>query len=389
MSVSNDKRVANLEIEAVDQVVVEAAGSPHTYIAPEPSDAVKALPFKMLRKATVHVPNTGESRTKADGRASFFPTKEPVSNFLHTLVENTLFSLDHDLGQLNEGNYSSAVIENIFKSVETARSLAQNYWKSDVLPHLKQHPIHDFLNEEPCVNWSRAKHRGYSGDAVLMDMLYRYRIDFSKLTKKQKLMYTEVTSRPSSVAVRERVKFIATHVQDSVAQVKFPKVVSIACGHMRELDHLSAAEFKGTYVCVDQDPLSLATVRQDYSDFALQQLECSVVDIIKGRHYETLVNADFIYSSGLYDYLNDNLAQKLTSFLFSLLNHGGKLLLTNFTPTCPDIGFMETFMDWHLIYRNIREIELFFNDIPTEQIKSKQVFFGENKNIVYTLIQKI
>jgi glycine C-acetyltransferase len=56
MSVSRDIPVTKLEIEAESLHLVAASDTSHTYIPPEPSDAVKALPFKMLRKATVHVP---------------------------------------------------------------------------------------------------------------------------------------------------------------------------------------------------------------------------------------------------------------------------------------------------------------------------------------------
>ena len=30
---------------------------------------------------------------------------------------------------------------------------------------------------------------------------------------------------------------------------------------------------------------------------------------------------------------------------------GGRLLLANFTPDTPDIGFMEAISEWHLVYR--------------------------------------
>lgn len=75
MSVSNDRPIANLETEAVDQLVVEAAGSPLTYIVPEPSDAVKELPFKMLRKTTVRVSGIGTEKKSINEAPLRIPQK--------------------------------------------------------------------------------------------------------------------------------------------------------------------------------------------------------------------------------------------------------------------------------------------------------------------------
>jgi extracellular factor (EF) 3-hydroxypalmitic acid methyl ester biosynthesis protein len=36
---------------------------------------------------------------------------------------------------------------------------------------------------------------------------------------------------------------------------------------------------------------------------------------------------------------------------------GGLVLSTNVAPTCPNRGSLELVLDWHLIYRNAREME--------------------------------
>jgi len=46
----------------------------------------------------------------------------------------------------------------------------------------------------------------------------------------------------------------------------------------------------------------------------------------------------------------------LTANLFHQLRPGGRLVIANFLPQIPDVGYMEMFMDWHLVYRDRREL---------------------------------
>ena len=59
-----------------------------------------------------------------------------------------------------------------------------------------------------------------------------------------------------------------------------------------------------------------------------------------------------LYSSGLYDYLNDRMCTALNTQLFGLLRPGGMLVVTNFTPSNPIRGVMEFMFEWFLIHRD-------------------------------------
>jgi hypothetical protein len=61
---------------------------------------------------------------------------------------------------------------------------------------------------------------------------------------------------------------------------------------------------------------------------------------------------DFIYSTGLYDYLQQPLGRRLTMRLFNMLKCGGKLLIGNFCTGIRERGYMETYMDWPLVFRS-------------------------------------
>ena len=79
---------------------------------------------------------------------------------------------------------------------------------------------------------------------------------------------------------------------------------------------------------------------------------------------------DLVYSAGLYDYLDDRVAKRLTTSLFRMLEPGGTLLFCNFLRTTADVGYMESFMGWDLIYRDRDEIEGLLGDVDESEIES-------------------
>jgi hypothetical protein len=66
---------------------------------------------------------------------------------------------------------------------------------------------------------------------------------------------------------------------------------------------------------------------------------------------DSLANLDLVYSAGLYDYLPDLVAQRLTGVLYSRLRQGGRLLLGNMVEE-PDTSWVLHFvLGWPLLYR--------------------------------------
>src|SRR5262249_8660423 len=97
---------------------------------------------------------------------------------------------------------------------------------------------------------------------------------------------------------------------------------------------------------------------------------------------------DFVYATGLFDYLPLAAAQRLTWTMFQMLRPRGRLLVANFLPGILDVGYMESFMDWKLIYRDRRDMIRLADDSPQQEILDIRIVAEENQNIIFLLVTK-
>ncbi len=157
----------------------------------------------------------------------------------------------------------------------------------------------------------------------------------------------------------------------------------MACGHLREL--ALSAEFQagkvGRFVGLDQDALSLTEVARSLPDAAVETVPGS----IKLLFGSTLAKEtfDFIYTAGLYDYLDESFAQRLTKRMFEMLRPGGRLLGANFRPGVEDVGYMEAFMDWKLIYLDTAAMERVAAKVPASALAGQRIFDDPTKTLVF------
>ena len=132
--------------------------------------------------------------------------------------------------------------------------------------------------------------------------------------------------------------------------------------------------------------MSLDEVRHCYGRFGIETMPGSIRQLLTQRHH--LQGFDFVYSMGLLDYLPMSTAQRLAWTMFQMLRPRGRLLLANFLPHILDVGYMEIYMGWKLIYRNRLEMAEISRDIPLQQIKDIHLFAEENHNIIFLEVVK-
>jgi hypothetical protein len=276
-----------------------------------------------------------------------------MSENVHEQTNN----LDRIAARLYKNEGVAETISLLFSELQERRgNLSPESWKQFITLDCRQHPLRDLLHQDPFSSRAFLKPRGYAGDAELLDLIYAIE-DGETLPALQRSselgrrIYHATAHVAAARAVRARRWIIIERLNELTARLARPHVLSLACGHLREARHCSALFQNrfGRFVAADQDQESLAVVEREVGGVGVEALGTSVSTILRGQC--SLGSFDFIYASGLYDYLAQAVAQRLTEHLFAMLTPGGRLLLANFLPGSSSTAFMEAYMDWWLIYR--------------------------------------
>ncbi|HEX3872067.1 MAG TPA: class I SAM-dependent methyltransferase [Pirellulales bacterium] len=319
-----------------------------------------------------------------DGNRNLEATHHYVS------AENKLFfglfdSVNHRLLESLDPPTIRTALDELFLALRERRMHSTpSDWNAFVIA-ARRHPLMQTLHRDPFTVRAASRPRGYAGDAVMMDFIYG-REEMWEAPESDpvgRAIFDYTTAAPASEGVRARRAFIASRIDRLAEEKHRPHVLAIAAGHLREAE-LSAAVRRrktGRFVALDADPLSSAEIQKDYTRFGIETVTASFrrlfVDQTRPGDF------DLVYSTGLFDYLNQRAGRRLVTSMFQMLRPDGTLLVANFLPGVRDIGYMETFMDWRLIYRSRREMADLTMDIPEDEIKCVSLFSEECRNIVF------
>lgn len=268
---------------------------------------------------------------------------------------------------------------------EVKARLSPDEW-SAMIAGSKAGALRKIAHECPYTRRGFDKPRGYAGDAILLDYIYGGAALPEDTTQRGRdiLAWMQRVSTGFS-SVRWRRDYFAERLDTLAATVRLPRVASVACGHFREGQRSLAVRSEpfGTLQVLDSDQASLDVVTAEQPH--VSPVLASVRDIVTGKY--SLERMDFIYSAGLYDYLADPFAMRLTARLFASLRPGGSLVVANFVRMMED-GWMEAFMDWRLVYRTPEQVSLFSSEVPEAAIASQRIFTDPFSNVAYLEIVK-
>ncbi|MBI4582317.1 MAG: class I SAM-dependent methyltransferase [Planctomycetes bacterium] len=298
--------------------------------------------------------------------------------FLDTIYEQwprDILSVAHTMSTLLDGLQ------------QVRREMSPQEWRVFCEEVVPKHGLAEVIRQDPFTLHSVRKPRGYAGDAELLDYIYGHRS--AQTTTIGKDIFAFTTNTPACRAVRRRAEVIAGII-DSLAEERGPiRVLSIACGHLREAD-MSGALRQGKireYAAFDQDPDSLAHVDRRLGGRNVRTVRGSIGELLLGRH-KSLYGYDFVYAAGLYDYLTQRLATRMTSWMFDATGPGGLTLLTNFLRDNAGAGYMEAFMEWELILRSPNELIDTARQLPADQIADQSVYTDELGMVVYVELRR-
>jgi extracellular factor (EF) 3-hydroxypalmitic acid methyl ester biosynthesis protein len=267
-------------------------------------------------------------------------------------------------------------------SLREMRSLLPSSEWARLGEQARRHPLHNLLLESPFTRRAYQKPRGYAGDAVLMDLIYGIASPSDDLSALGGRLYGYEFDSPCFQSVRTRRAILAREIDKVASSRQDASVLSVASGHLREIDWSYAGRSGGVAItAIDQDRESLDCISRDYHRYRVSTMPVTIGDML--RRSVRFEDVDLAYAAGLYDYLEDDLARALTTTLFRTLGSGGRLLIANFTPATHDAAFMETFMDWHLIYRTPEAVRSLAAAIDPEDIAAIEQFSDENQHVTY------
>jgi SAM-dependent methyltransferase len=294
------------------------------------------------------------------GEASMATETQELLDDIHEAFLSTNGPVDH-------------VIDRLVDSLESQRvSMPPEVWAQRAR-EIVSHRVTHLLHQDPFTRRCFYKPRGYAGDARMLDYIYGEADDDDSTTLGRRIMSANVGA-PAPRAVRYRKDMLAAAIDRAAERVDQPRVLAVACGHLREARRSQALQNHrvGELIAFDQDARSLAVVDREFGHLGVRTEPGRVRDLIVGRHAADMTGFDLVYAAGLYDYLREEPAHRLTQTLFRTLNPGGTLLIANFLTGIRDRGYMESFMDWHLVYRTLDEVEALTDALPAHQFTCRR-----------------
>ena len=220
---------------------------------------------------------------------------------------------------------------------------------------------------------SRIKPRGYSGDFRLMELFYELEKPFeqngarSQSKSPGERLIEAAFSRTRGIRLiqkRARVleAFLLERIGKSAARLRILDVGGGGARYFRRAAGKIGSKVP-SYTIIDQDPSLPVFWSNDVpKDIAKNVSVVSAsIKMLLNRELSELQKErfDIIMSSGLFDYLEQNIACKLASCLYRLLAEGGTLVIANMLDSEPSQAtfFRETLMNWKIVKRTDAEMQ--------------------------------
>jgi len=216
---------------------------------------------------------------------------------------------------------------------------------------------------------SLEKPYGYAGDFKIIDDIYHNR---SPQTGYSKMWDNYFLRMGPSISTRNRrqdfKKIIIDFIKKRDGAVRIMDLASGPCRELKELFDEYPNEMKKVKVdCYDFDDHAIAYAKnlmcgiEGVQFFKKNALRMAIKKNIKD---DIPYEYDFIFSTGLFDYLNERVATKLVTNLKKVLRKDGVMCISNYgdKEKNPWAHLMEWVCEWDLIYRTEDEFkDLFVN----------------------------
>jgi extracellular factor (EF) 3-hydroxypalmitic acid methyl ester biosynthesis protein len=229
--------------------------------------------------------------------------------------------------------------------------------------------LHPLLLASPFLYRTFQKPLGYAGDYEMVNMIVRDPLEGASLFAK--IVNLWFWRQPPAEAHRNRIGYLKRKLLEETLRIvpegRPARVLNLGCGPACEVQRCLAESNLSDWIeftLLDFNEETLAHARtvltrekQKYNrNTSIRFVKKSVNQILKegARTVEGSAQSkyDLIYCAGLFDYLSDQICQRLMSILYGWVAPGGLLVATNVHVSNPRRLTMEYVMEWNLIYRD-------------------------------------
>ncbi len=232
--------------------------------------------------------------------------------------------------------------------------------------------LHPFVLCAPFAYRTFQKPLGYAGDYEMVNMILRNGQEGASLFAK--VVNAWFLRQPPAQAHRNRIARLVQVLEEEAvrarSQGRRAEVMSVGCGPAGEVQRFLSDSFvsdSAAFTLLDFNQETLEHARSVLTPLAtrhgrptpIEYVRKSVQQILKesGRTIQGPPRQyDLIYCAGLFDYLSDQICQRLMTIMYNWLAPGGLLIATNVEPSNPLRNGMDHLLDWHLIYRTAAQM---------------------------------
>jgi extracellular factor (EF) 3-hydroxypalmitic acid methyl ester biosynthesis protein len=237
--------------------------------------------------------------------------------------------------------------------------------------------LHPLVLCSPFAYRTYHKPLGYAGDYEMVNMILRDPLEGSSLFAKSVNLWF-LTQAPA-VAHRNRIKYLKKLLIDETCRWKrrgrTMRIFDLGCGPAGEVQQFlseNTVSNDATFTLLDFNDETLEHTGKVLRDLQSKFDRRTKIDLIKKSVHQVLKEEakqglnqqrfELIYCAGLFDYLSDRICKRLMNIFYSMLEPDGLLVATNVDASNPSRNTMEYLLEWHLTYRNEKQLEALIPD---------------------------
>lgn len=216
-------------------------------------------------------------------------------------------------------------------------------------------------------SYIRRRPLGYAGDYVTMNFIYDYQEGrFLGKTLYAKLINHYTCNIDVACSNIFRKKYLKKKILQHLSDKEEVQILSVGCGPAREIIELLREEKITVAVVIHLLDLEknaieyvvkeLKSIDYDREKIKIRFYMFDLIDLVKSKKIAALFQrVNFVYISGVFDYLSDRLATKVTKEMFKIVKR--ELIIFNMSfENARHRAYYEIFGEWIMYHRKKDEI---------------------------------